>query len=75
LDCCFGGGFGVDVFELFGSLFVPENERFDVELERWGGGRERRWRRESTGVVVVEEEVEVEGAAKGGAGPGEGKEA
>ena len=61
--------------KLLRALFVPENERFDVELER--GGRERRWRASGVvgRVVVVEEEVEMEGAAEGRAVPGEGEDA
>lgn len=55
--------------ELLGAMALPEEEGFDVEVERRGGGR--RWGR----VEGVVEEVEVERtAAEEGAGPGEGKD-
>lgn len=54
-------------------MFVPENEGFDVEVER--GGRERSGGGGGGGGGgVVEEEMEVEGVAEEGAGPSEGEE-
>lgn len=61
--------------ELFGAVFVPKKERFDVKVE----GRDII----GVGVVfvvvsgggVVEEEVQMEGAAEEGAGPRKSKEA
>ena len=49
-------------------MLFPEDEGFDVEVE--GGGGRDRWRR----VEGVVEEVEVEGPAQEGAGPGEGED-
>lgn len=65
---------GIDVgdIELFGALFVPEDEGFDLEME--GGGRERVSSGGGGGAWVVGEEVEVEGAAEDTAGPGEREE-
>lgn len=59
--------------ELLGSMFFPEKEGGDAELERVRG--RRKGRRRFKWEVIALEEIQVERMAEEGARPGEGKQA